>query len=342
MNKLKKQGNDLLGNRAKTDSIYIRMIRFFNHKKLNQLQLGINKWLVLKALDLAADRSILYLSIDRTNWCLGNQPINLLCIGIVLENRKFIPLISESWDKKGNSNQGERIDLLTALLELNSQFQEKQLCIVGDREFIGKQWFGAMQEAGIDFVMRSRTGDYFQDVQKHRNLCSWELEAEFTRDIQKKKAHVSSVKLGEQEYYYHVQKNKKQNAKEPTITWISSLSNPFKVSKAFDKRWQIEVFFGDVKTKGFDLESMNFKYLGKALMMLSLCSIVYLCILVKGIEQRLKNGKTAIVFDKKMKKFYPRKSIVKLGYETFAREIGYSIYKLDRYLYNLAKHLTLT
>lgn len=332
LNKLKSNGRKVLKSKAKMESIYTRMIRFFNYEHLQELCLGINKWIVFKTLEIEKNTDKIYLVLDRTNWMLGKQPINILCIGVVLSNRKFVPLLSECLNKKGNSKQTERISLLKQLLELSSEFPDKKICVLGDREFIGEDWFAAMDNAGIDFVMRNRTRDYFQDVQKSRDLCSWELEAEIARDIQKRKAHVSKFKLGENEYYYHVQKNKKQTEKEPTIIWISNISDPFEVSKSYEKRWQIEVFFEDVKTKRFDVESMNFNDLDKVLMMLSICSIIYLCILAKGVEEQMKEGKTRLIFDKKANKFYPRKSIIKLGHEAFTRDIGDSISKLNSYI----------
>ena len=335
LNKLKLKGNELLKKSVQASSVYTRMIRFFNYRNKTKLRLGINKTLVYKGLELHNNADTLYLSIDRTNWQLGEQAVNLLCIGLVLQNRKFIPLITESLDKKGNSNQVERIDLLDQLLALNKELCSQRICLLGDREFIGKTWFNALKKAGIDFIIRCRQGDYFQDVQKHNNIFSWELEKTIMKGIQRKKCYTTEVKLLGEIYHYHVQPNKKKSIKEPTITWISSISDPFQVSNGYGKRWQQEVFFGDIKTKRFDIESMNFKNLDKALMMLSLCALMYLCILIKGIETKLEKGYTRIFYDKKSKRYYPRKSVVQLGYEEYYRDVGFSIEALDRFIQDL-------
>jgi hypothetical protein len=42
--------------------------------------------------------------MDRTNWQLGSININILMIGLVLENGRFIPIYFELLDKKGTAD----------------------------------------------------------------------------------------------------------------------------------------------------------------------------------------------------------------------------------------------
>jgi hypothetical protein len=54
------------------------------------------------------------LSIDRTNWEFGGCVFNILMLGVVHEGVAF-PLLWVMLDKKGNSNQGERIGSISLM-----------------------------------------------------------------------------------------------------------------------------------------------------------------------------------------------------------------------------------
>lgn len=56
-------------------------------------------------------------------------------------------------------------------------------------------------------------------------------------------------------------------------------------------------------------------------------------------NQRLKLGRPPVFFDKKMKKFYPRVSLIKLGMEAFVRAIEFNIIKIY-YLITYQSHST--
>lgn len=65
--------------------------------------------------------STVYLAIDRTNWQIGKQNkvnINVLALDLVLPNGCFVPIVWEQLEKKGNSNQEERKELIALFLEL--------------------------------------------------------------------------------------------------------------------------------------------------------------------------------------------------------------------------------
>lgn len=136
LNKAKKKGSQTLGKVINTESLYTRFIRFF--KMDNSLAfvfciLRLIRYLLSNYIDEQEEYT---LSIDRTNWKLGVININILTIGLVLDNGKSIPLYFELLNKRGNSNEVERKQLL---FELQTIFNTtKPLVLVGDREFIGK------------------------------------------------------------------------------------------------------------------------------------------------------------------------------------------------------------
>ena len=81
-------------------------------------------------------------SIDRTEWQFGDCTFNILMLGVVHEGVAF-PLVWCLLDKPGNSNSFERMKLFNQFLE---RFGEREVaCLVADREFVGKDWFGYLR-----------------------------------------------------------------------------------------------------------------------------------------------------------------------------------------------------
>lgn len=57
------------------------------------------------------------LILDRTNWQLGSQNINILAIGLLDKTGIFIPLVWDDLGYKGNSDSQTRINLIDQLLQ---------------------------------------------------------------------------------------------------------------------------------------------------------------------------------------------------------------------------------
>jgi hypothetical protein len=213
--------------------------------------------------DYINEQSEYVLSIDRTNWKLGTININILTIGLVLSNGRFIPLHFELLNKRGNSNQSERKVLL---LELHLMFNtSKPLVLVGDREFIGKDWFKDLVDLDYDLVIRLRKKDYKQLLANQMNITLVQLENKIRNDVFTKGYFTATIEIKEHLFFYHVrllkgQKDELSKAdKDIYIRFISTSQEINWVSKIYDKRWKIEVFFEDIKEKGIRLEQINFK-----------------------------------------------------------------------------------
>ena len=117
-------------------SVYTRFIRFFKIKHADSFCLGV----MLLIIHMLAPRGTAYLVIDRTNWEIGKTKINVLCIGFLLPNGVFIPVMWETLPKKGNSSEKERIALLKRFQEARPPGKAYQFIVLGDREFIGLEW----------------------------------------------------------------------------------------------------------------------------------------------------------------------------------------------------------
>jgi hypothetical protein len=79
----------------------------------------------------------LVLAIDRTNWKFGKTNYNILML-TANNNNTAIPLFFMLLDKRGNSDQEERISLMEKYI---TAFGADSIqTIIGDREFIGEKW----------------------------------------------------------------------------------------------------------------------------------------------------------------------------------------------------------
>ena len=95
----------------------------------------------------------LVLSMDRTNWKFGEFNINILTLGITYKGVAF-PLLFSLLDKRGNSNWEERKDIMERFIRL---FGHDCIdCLVADREFIGKEWIGWLNDNRIRYDIRIR------------------------------------------------------------------------------------------------------------------------------------------------------------------------------------------
>ena len=131
---------------AKLDSHYRRLQRFFSQVTLPRHAVAK---LIMGLFFPLGER--VYLSIDRTNWLWGKKNINLLVLSVCYRGAAM-PLYWMSLDKKGNSDTNERILLMNHFLE--GFGRDRILGVLGDREFIGADWFAYLIHREIPFDMR--------------------------------------------------------------------------------------------------------------------------------------------------------------------------------------------
>ena len=129
-------------------SNYERIRAFFRHYLFSQEDIA--KIIVL-FFDLPKDDW--HLVIDRTNWKFGSLNINILVLGI-LYNGVMFPLFHTFLEKRGNSNEPERIALMLRFIHCFGR--PNFLHIAADREFIGRVWFKFLRKNNIDFCIRVR------------------------------------------------------------------------------------------------------------------------------------------------------------------------------------------
>ncbi len=99
------------------------------------------------------------LALDRTEWKLGEKPVNLLVLAVVCKGCA-VPLLWTPLEKPGASDTAERIALLQQFVGL---FGTNCLRFVtADREFIGRDWIAWLLSQKLPFRIRIKAGEWLR------------------------------------------------------------------------------------------------------------------------------------------------------------------------------------
>jgi hypothetical protein len=78
-----------------------------------------------------------------------------------------IPKYWKQLEKLDSSNQEERKRLFTEAMKV---FDLRGMTLLTDREYIGRGWFSFLKGNLLDFVIRLRWGDYFEEINQESGL----------------------------------------------------------------------------------------------------------------------------------------------------------------------------
>jgi len=232
---------------ATQDSIYKRLQRFIRGVIFSDEELAP----FILAIMGIPDTMKLTLIFDRTNWKFGKKHINVLYLAVVFKGIAIPLFFSLLEDKKrGNSDHFDRLDLIERFIKVFGK--ERIESLLGDREFVGKQWIEGIQTEKIPYVMRAKEdGQYISNsqgemVKAHtlfRNLQPGESLSLGRRRICKTDTYesfVSGIKTSKCEIIVLLHT---QDIHKP---WVE-----------YRKRWEIEVLFKVLKSGGFNLEDTH-------------------------------------------------------------------------------------
>ena len=187
----------------------------------------------------------LVLSIDRTNWKFGSININIMALGIAYRGTAFT-LMWVLLPKRGNSNQAERIALITKLLTVLPARYIKG--IVADREFIGLKWFAFLEEQKLKFHIRIRKNMLADIETQSQHIFKLFANLAINQPLTLHQRYficgqwlsVTGMKLKEGDYLI-----------------IVTNGNPKESLELYKARWGIEEFFRAIKKTGFDFEATH-------------------------------------------------------------------------------------
>lgn len=181
--------------------------------------------------------------LDRTNWQVGEQQVNILFLAIAHQGAA-IPLLWTILDKKGNSNTAERIALMERFLRLFGP--DRIECLVADREFIGKQWVEYLLGKGIPFRLRVKANNCIASAKgsptRASHLFRFLAPDHYTvlkgrRRLWGQDLYVVGLRLAKGDYLILITDHAPETALED-----------------YARRWEIETLFGCLKTRGFRFE----------------------------------------------------------------------------------------
>jgi len=226
--------------RAKPPSHYKRVQRFLRFFQMPYAQVAR---FVVRLLGVPAPW---VLTLDRTDWYLGETPLNIMVLGIAYRGVAF-PLLWTILEKKGCSDTAERIALVSEFGRIFGYHSISYLC--ADREFIGHDWFAWLRSQDVDFRIRVRENTKVMNG-RGQVVPVWRLfrsqrigeplVIERARAIWGLPLFVSGLRLSSGEYVLVV-------APRHTETALCD----------YARRWEIETLFSCLKSRGFRLEETH-------------------------------------------------------------------------------------
>ena len=207
------------------------------------------------------------LSLDRTNRKFGKTNINILVLGVIYKGMSLPILWSFLGDKRGNSSQTERIELLERFGKLFGT--EKIEFVTADREFIGKEWWQYEIDKKIRFYNRMRGNMEVTIPGKGIVKAAWLFNQMPLNTVY---AYPKIVRVKDcQVYLTGMRYINGDGTLEYLI--IASYDRHDSVFEFYKERWQIETMFKAFKTGGFNLENTHltdYVRLDKLLMLISI------------------------------------------------------------------------
>lgn len=243
---------------AKLESKIKRSQIFFREQKLDMV--GGGK-LIFEILGI---KGRVRIGFDRTNWMNGETEVNYFVASIIFENTA-IPICWILLDKKGTSSTDERIKLFELLFQIIPKEQIE--CILGDREFIGQEWFQWLIDQKIKFIIRLKENFIvevngkktwlavlFSELAKDQELYKEVLLWGIPLTLVAKRLSDNSLLILASNYVHHTQ-----------------------LCEVYRKRWAIEICFKNLKSNGFNLESTHMtdlKKLSRLMFILAVASAI--------------------------------------------------------------------
>ncbi|MFW6223142.1 MAG: IS4 family transposase [Bacteroidota bacterium] len=216
------------------------------------------------------------LSLDRTNWKFGATNINILMISICHQG-VGIPLIWSMLDKRGNSNEQERKDLLDRYIKL---FGHKSIESIGaDREFIGDKWIDDLIKKDMRFFIRIKENMWVNVPGKGNKKAFWLFNS---LPLNKAHHYRKIVKLGNNYVYLSGMRTLGKNNKIEFVI-IATYQYSTDTLLIYKDRWQIETMFRALKSSGFNFEDTHLSDPERISKLLSLVCIAFIWAYQVGI-----------------------------------------------------------
>jgi transposase len=249
---------------AQTASVQRRFYRFFQFVRLDG---AMSARIIVDLLGLRGTPWVL--AIDRTNWEFGKTSINFLMISLEWQGTG-IPLIWSLLPSAGNSGTTERAALLD---RLHGTFPDLEIAMLtGDREFIGDAWMAHLERRKIPFVLRLRENQHV----RREGHETWTIAAIARRlapggrIILKGLCQLGRDGCGSEAPAVRLAILRLASGELLALACSSAPRHAFARYRA---RWRIETMFGNLKTKGFNIEDTHLRDPAKLAALMAIVAI---------------------------------------------------------------------
>lgn len=283
---------------AEVDSSYRRIKRFLSHFHICFLQIArlLLAWMPLARYTLC---------LDRTNWKHGKKDVNFLVLSVVWQGCS-VPILWACLPKAGASNSQERIDLMTLCLKVIPA--DKIDCLLADREFIGDAWFRWLIDHKIRFRMRVKNNTAVVG-NNGKTIQVWQF--------------FDHVRIGDQETWKSkrlvagLQLHIAAHRSVKGLLVVVSPDQPDNMVADYYQRWAIEVLFGNLKSRGFNLEHTHIVDPDKLKKLMAVLAVALLWSLRVG-EWKYGDHKELPLYSH----WRPAKSLFRLGLDVIRRVLN--------------------
>ena len=262
--------------KAKVESNMRRIQRFFAN-------FIVDTNLIAKLIySLLPEKPPYRLCLDRTNWQYGAANINILMLSIAYKGVS-IPILWTMLPKRGNSNTGERKELVKRFIDL---FGEDCIeAFMADREFIGDEWFEELIHKRIPFYIRIRGNMWLDIPGKGPTKAFWLF---YSLALNTVFHYPTIICIDGQWVYLAGMKVFNREGKIEYVIVASFKQDPQALIKYKD-RWQIETMFKAFKSGGFNFEDTHLTDEVRISKLIALVCVAFLWVYLVGID-RNNNG----------------------------------------------------
>lgn len=287
--RLKGSVGRLLGNvNTAPDSHYQRLKRWLlEAKKQDRLWVAILR----ASTELLTGKSR-YLILDGTSWQAHGVTYHFLSLSLLYQGVS-VPIYWLELDRLGQSSQWQRRLLLRGACRV---FRLAGKILLGDREYIGLEWFRELRQAHLDLVIRLRCRDYRAEIaQGGQPVAVLEARAK----ARPGRVVSQCFSLQGLSYRFVILVVQTRTGKGEYLRLITSLAASQAV-EAYKLRYGIETMFKHLKSNGFQLESLGVERPYKVQMMMAVVVLAYTLAVVEGLAdfarkvKRKKHGRWAV------------------------------------------------
>jgi hypothetical protein len=263
-----------------------RIQRFLSGYDLDQAALGR---LLLHLLPVKPPYK---LTLDRTEWHLGQAPVNVLAVGVVL-GRVAVPIAWTALPKGGGSSAEDQIRVLEALLDVVDPASIDVL--VADREFISVRWLRRLQDEGVSFAIRLRSDRRVARAAESAAESAALPVRLFARLTQVEgQRTLESVRLfgegGPLSVDLVIRRIGPPSSNDPFVILAVWDVDPARAMDLYSERWSIETLFAALKSRGFDLEETHVTAPKRVERLIGLLALAFLWARLVGEQRTHREG----------------------------------------------------